>query len=79
MLTERILADDYKMFTMLEPDLQIVDKEKTRKNVIQLVFNELTILWDLDRNKEVTFVHGQTQFNTADTFVRTGVKVNVHP
>lgn len=37
-------------------DMLIAEKGESRENAIQITFSDLAIMWDLDEQKEVTFL-----------------------
>lgn len=41
-------------------------------------FSDLTLLWDLTENKEVTFIENPSHFASHDSFVLTGVTPHMH-
>ena len=50
----------------------IAEKGESRSNAIQITFSELAIMWDLDENKEVTFLQKPEQFSNASDYIATG-------
>lgn len=53
-------------------DLDIAERNEKRNNVIQISFHNLSMIWDLDENKEVTFIENPQQLIQFNKFVRTG-------
>ena len=56
-----------------ENDFDVIEKNEVRHNMIQISFSNLSLIWDLDENKEVTFVENPGQLILYNSFVRTGI------
>jgi hypothetical protein len=54
-------------------DFDVIEKNEIRKNMIQISFSNLSLIWDLIENKEVTFVENPSQLILYNSFVRTGI------
>lgn len=66
--------------TKVQPkDLDVAEKNEERTNVIQISFTNLSLLWDLDENKEVNFCENPMQFIDYKNFVKSGVVPHVLP
>lgn len=57
---------------MAEYDLMIAEKGEERTNVIQISFSGVSVMWDLDEHKEVTFLAKPNEFNSSSNYVATG-------
>lgn len=54
-------------------DINTAEKGEERTNVIQISFGNVSIMWDLDEHKEVTFMSKPDELlNSSDTYVVTG-------
>ena len=56
-----------------QKDLEVVEKAEKRDNCVQISFINLSIVWDLNEGKEVTFIENPSQLIEAKSFVRTGI------
>jgi hypothetical protein len=52
--------------------MRVVEKGEVRENAIQITFSELSIMWDLNEDKEVTFLQKPSEFATQRNFTMTG-------
>jgi len=48
--------NDCSILEVTELDIKIAEKGESRRNAIQITFSDLAIMWDLDENKEVTYL-----------------------
>ena len=62
---------------MSNNDFDVIEKNEIRKNMIQISFSNLSLIWDLNENKEVTFVENPSQLILYNSFVRTGILPHV--
>jgi len=54
-------------------DVGIAEKNEMREDCIQISFANLSLIWDLYENKEVTFLENPSQFSNHKHYVRTGM------
>lgn len=71
-LANNIIKRDFKILEVADYDFKICEKDGVRHNVIQISFSELTIIWDLDDNKEVTFMTKPSDFASQRDYVASG-------
>lgn len=62
---------------MSHTDNDVIEKNEVRHNMIQISFSNLSLIWDLDEDKEVTFVENPGQLIHYNSFVRTGIVPHV--
>ena len=71
-ISNEITKHDFKVIVVSNKDIQHADKAEDRKNVIQISFSELAIMWDLDEKKEVTFISKPSDFSEPTNYFVTG-------
>jgi hypothetical protein len=71
-ISERIMRNGFKIFKVAKYDLKIVEKARARPNVIQISFKDLSVMWDLDEDREVSFINKPCDFGSQRTYVPTG-------
>lgn len=52
--------------------MEVAEKGEIRVNVIQITFAGVSIMWDLDEHKEVTFLAKPAEFSNKNDYVVTG-------
>jgi len=55
-ISNEITKKDFIILEVSKYDLGIIEKESKRKNVIQISFEKLAIMWDLDSNENIFFI-----------------------
>lgn len=50
---------------------------KRRPNLIQLMFREISLVWNLNSNTEVIEYMAPSQFASPNTFCQLGININV--
>lgn len=63
---------DFKICEVQPYDLALSEKGEKRYNVIQISLNKLSIMWDLNEDKEVTFIANPQDFASIDNYMPTG-------
>jgi hypothetical protein len=71
-LSSRLTKCDFAIQEACAYEMRIADKGEERKNVVQISFADLAILWDLDENKEVTFLNKPQEFADNEHYIATG-------
>ena len=64
-------SDDIKINLLDGSNLEVIVRDKLRRNCIQIHLNELDLCWDLDENEEIDFID-KTSDISVDSYVRTG-------
>lgn len=67
-----MFRNDCKIVEVSDFNLEIAEKGEVRINVIQISFSDQAIMWDLDENKEVTFLTKPTNFADQEDYISTG-------
>jgi hypothetical protein len=49
-------AEDIRINELHSNNLEIIVRDKLRRNCIQITLNELYLCWDLDENEEIDFL-----------------------
>jgi len=62
-----------RIHSVSHTDHDVIEKNEVRHNMIQISFSNLSLIWDLDEDKEVTFVENPGQLIHYNSFVRTGI------
>lgn len=55
-LQSTLTEKDFKLSNVSSKDLEMAEKAEIRKNVIQITFPGVALLWDLQEDKEVSFI-----------------------
>jgi len=64
------------LFAAQRKDFQIVDTTKeARKDVIQIVLEETTLMYDLTEHKEIGIINNYRAFFSSKNFMQTGFKI----
>jgi hypothetical protein len=66
-----------RIHTVSHTDHDVIEKNEVRHNMIQISFSNLSLIWDLDEDKEVTFVENPGQLIHYNSFVRIGIVPHV--
>jgi hypothetical protein len=57
MLNERTLETGFKVYPMEKDDQKLSNHEFAKDDIIQIMFRDISILWNLEKNQEVGFYH----------------------
>jgi hypothetical protein len=72
-LTAQIRDNGFSILNVAQYDIDVAEKGEERTNVIQISFGNVSIMWDLDEHKEVTFISKPDELlNNAENYVVTG-------
>jgi hypothetical protein len=67
-----LTKNDFKICEVQAYDLALAEKGEVRHNVIQISLTGLSIMWDLDEDKEVTFHQNPSDFDSINSYMPTG-------
>lgn len=62
-LSENHTKNDCAIIEVPEFDMKVVEKGEDRQNAIQIIFSEISIIWDLNENKEVAHLSKPDEFS----------------
>lgn len=77
LLNDELKKNEFLLFAFSNESAKRIDTQKFRKNLIQIMFKDVSIVWDLDLNVEVQDFRNISVFSTPSTYVNLEVAINI--